>query len=231
MASPFDIGASQTFDIFGLSGAFSGAHLDFLGGTWLRNLFGVKVWMIVPQHLMTEEDWSAFGRDGDSWDPKEKSRAIILQPGDVFFMPPGVRVIHAVHTLDTCLMNGGVLWDDKTITPTLHTLEWIGRHQAATNEAIPHQLNQILSELEVMSQEPSCFGDESAKVRKAIKQLCDLACNCGTCADDCPCTLQRRRCTPMCTEHSLDLLNPCFDEPTIESDSACADGDDSGDYH
>jgi hypothetical protein len=30
--------------------------MDALGGTWLRNLFGTKLWMIVPERLITDQD-------------------------------------------------------------------------------------------------------------------------------------------------------------------------------
>ena len=52
--TPFDVGSCQSFEILGLRGAFSGAHMDALGGTWLRNLFGTKLWIIVPKQLITD---------------------------------------------------------------------------------------------------------------------------------------------------------------------------------
>jgi hypothetical protein len=239
--TPFDMGASESFDIFGLSGAFSGGHVDFLGGTWLRNLFGVKVWMIVPERLMTEEDWSAFGKDGASWDPQGKSRAIILQQGDVFFMPPGLRVIHAVHTLDTCLMNGGMLWDDRVVAPLLRVLRWIALHQESTNEAIPFQLGDILFELERRSKQSPHFMDQRSEIFEAIKQLRELGCPCHhPCKDSiCPCYQQKRRCTPLCETHTLleaaDSL-PCTMDRDFKTPSSSPaggdseDGDDSGEY-
>jgi hypothetical protein len=81
--------------------------------------------MIVPERLMTDQDWIDFSKAGSSWNPGTKSRALILSPGDVFFMPPGTRVIHAVLTLETCLMDGGMLWDDVTLLPLLQTIHWI----------------------------------------------------------------------------------------------------------
>lgn len=50
----FDVGSCQSFEILGLRGAFSRAHIDALGGTWLRNLFGTKLWIIVPKQLITD---------------------------------------------------------------------------------------------------------------------------------------------------------------------------------
>jgi hypothetical protein len=122
MRTPYDIKSSQSFEIFGFSGAFSGAHLDVLGGTWLRNLFGVKLWIVVPERLMATADWAEFSRDGPSWNPRGKGHTIVLGPGDVFFMALGIRVVHSVLTLETCLMTGGMVWDELTILPTLQGL-------------------------------------------------------------------------------------------------------------
>jgi hypothetical protein len=221
--SPYDISASQSFEIFGFSGAFSGAHLDVLGGTWLRNLFGVKLWIVVPQHLMTTADWAEFSRDGPSWNPRGKGRAVILQPGDVFFMPPGIRVIHAVLTLDTCLMTGGMVWDELTILPTLQGLLWVCQNQRATNEAIPYQLSSTLDELEwrITESEISSFlpcADQVSEILKVISDLRNLGCQCeGRCAATCPCYTAERRCTPLCSDHHVGSGTPCMEDP-IEDD-------------
>ncbi|KAK1807424.1 hypothetical protein LTR12_018229 [Friedmanniomyces endolithicus] len=37
---PFDVGGCILFDLLGFPGAFSGAHLVCLVGTWVRTLFG-----------------------------------------------------------------------------------------------------------------------------------------------------------------------------------------------
>lgn len=222
--TPFDIGGSQSFEIFGFRGAFSGAHLDILGGTWLRNLFGIKLWMFVPENLMTDTDWSEFARDGPDWNPREKSRAIILQPGDVFVMPPGVRVVHAVHTLEACLMNGGIFWDEKTIVQTLNAVHWVCRNQTATNEPIPHQLPSILSQLEglVLKYPSDVWCAEASSVRCAMSQIRDLGCSCRTtrrsCAKTkCSCYLEDRRCTQLCSSHSISENTPLCMEEAVEA--------------
>lgn len=83
--------------------------MDALGGTWLRNLFGWKLWFIVPESNISEEDWKVFGKEGHHWNPGSKARGILLRPSDVFFMLLGMCVIHAVFTLETCLMEGGIV--------------------------------------------------------------------------------------------------------------------------
>jgi hypothetical protein len=221
--TPFDVGSCQSFEILGLRGAFSGAHMDALGGTWLRNLFGTKLWMIVPERLMTDQDWIDFSKAGPGWNPGKKSRAIILGPGDVFFMPPGTRVIHAVLTLETCLMDGGMLWDDVTLLPLLQSIYWIGRNQKATNEALPFQLGEVLNQLESGLDQVvgiTRFGD-AAGLLKAIRDLRSLGCECDLCDDTCPCSQEGRRCTPLCNDHLMGTRRECFEEPRCEeSDGA-----------
>jgi hypothetical protein len=180
--------------------------MDALGSTWLRNLFGTKLWMIVPERLMTDQDWADFSRAGSSWNPETKSRALILGPGDVFFMPPGTRVIHAVLTLETCLMDGGMLWDDLTLLPLLQTIHWIGRNQNATNEALPYQLGAVLNQLERAFDQvvgTSRFG-HTAGLLQAIRDLRSLGCECELCDETCPCSREDRRCTPLCNDHVME---------------------------
>jgi hypothetical protein len=88
---PADVSSYTSFNILGLTGAFSGAHVDSLGGTWVRNLAGVKFWMIVPK---SEVEWDEFVQSSSSWTPRGKERLILLEQDDVLFMPPGVRVLH-----------------------------------------------------------------------------------------------------------------------------------------
>lgn len=195
--TPFDVDSSQSFESFGFQGAFSGAHLDGLGGTWLRNLFGTKLYMVVPQSNMTEDDWMSFSQDSPVWDPKGKARAIILRPGDVFFMPPSIKVVHAVLTLEACLMSGGMLWDELTILPTLHGLLWVCKNQATTNEPMPYQLRAALDGLERRLLTLTSDADIT-EIQKAISNLRGLGCQCqSNCGTECPCYIGERRCTPL----------------------------------
>jgi hypothetical protein len=222
--TPFDVGSCQSFEILGLRGAFSGAHMDALGGTWLRNLFGTKLWMVIPERLMTDQDWVDFSKAGSSWRPGTKSRALILGPGDVFFMPPGTRIIHAVLTLETCLMDGGMLWDDLTLLPLLQTIHWIGSNQNATNEALPFQIGDVLNQLErVLGSKMGIprFGD-TAGLFEVIRDLRSLGCECELCDETCPCSREDRRCTPLCNDHLMGTERECFEEPRSE------DSDDAG---
>lgn len=200
-----DIDSCQNFNILGGRGAFSGAHVDALNGTWLRNLFGTKLWFIIPTESMHSEDWDCFGQDGALWDPGDKARAIPLGPDDVLLLPPGLCVIHAVLTTSPCLMQGGMIWDDKCLPSILQNLFWIGRHQRATNEAMPYQISAILEELEDFIHVNGCFPtEEKNAIASGISKLRSLGCQCrrGRCSQNCLCLTEERRCTPLCAYHA-----------------------------
>lgn len=50
--------------------------------------------MFVPESDMGPDEWKQFAKDGDRWDPRKKCRGVILGPGDVFVLKPGL--VHAV---------------------------------------------------------------------------------------------------------------------------------------
>ncbi|KAK4909465.1 hypothetical protein LTR49_021744 [Elasticomyces elasticus] len=208
---PFDVAGCLLFDLLGFPGAFSGAHLDSLVGTWLRTLFGSKFWMVVSPESMTPQDWTNFARESHRWNPDGKARAIYLEPNDVLLMPPGIPLVHAVLTLETCLQEGGMLWDERVILSTLKNLFWIGQLQQATNEAWPHQLLDIINELQalVSSDLQRFAGDVSPdefheQFEHLIGKLRSLQCRCGPCGGDCPCLKDERRCTLACRGHEQD---------------------------
>jgi hypothetical protein len=131
-------------------------------------------------------------------------------------------------------MNGGMLWDDRAVAPLLRVLHWVGLHQAATNEAIPFQLGDILFELERKSEQSSHFMDERSEIIEAIKQLRDLGCHCHHPCEDsiCPCYQQSRRCTPLCVTYTLlEAANslPCTRDRVFKTRGVSADGDDRED--
>jgi hypothetical protein len=207
--APFDVSGSLSFNILGLEGAFSGPHMDALAGTWVRNLCGIKFWMIVRESEMTSADWDAFYKSGSNWNPNGKERLIVLEPDDVLFMPPGLRVIHAVHTPQSSLMEGGMLWDELNLLETLSVLRDIGHHQNATNEPIPFQLPRIIGQLkELVSADPERFAEQHAdfapQFEDAVRAIEGLGCRCSklTClASLCSCRQEKRRCTSFCLKH------------------------------
>ncbi|KXS97593.1 hypothetical protein AC578_5773 [Pseudocercospora eumusae] len=204
-SQPTDIAGCTSFNIFGLRGAFSGAHLDALGGTWVRSLDGIKLWMIVPQRDLDE---NAFNIRGDSWSPKGLERLILLEPDDVLLMPPGVPVVHAVHSPQPAVMAGGMLWDDLSIIPVLDLLFRVAEHQNTTNEAIAYQLPDILKSLEaVVKAETKRFCGSTtqkaflAEFRSAVARIRSLGCDCAAIGGHCPCFAAFRRCTSLCSSH------------------------------
>lgn len=137
----------------------------------------------------------------------------MLEPDDVLFMPPGLRVIHAVHTPQSSLMEGGMLWDELNLLETLSVLRDIGHHQNAINEPIPFQLPRIVGQLkELVSADSERFAEQHAdfapQFEDAVRAIEGLGCRCSklTClASQCSCRQEKRRCTSFCLKH-VELL-------------------------
>jgi hypothetical protein len=214
-----DIASCTSFSMLGLAGAFSGPHLDNMCGTWVRNLDGAKFWMIVPQEAM-ESEWDAFAKSGCDWHPNGKQRLLLLEQDDVLLLPPGLRVVHAVHSPINCLMEGGMLWDELSIIQTLESICWICKNQATTDEAVPYQLYDIIVELEkYVKEQPDRFRGTVPKTTflrmfdEAVSSLKDTGCNCSQqdCDQSCECQQEGRRCTTWCTQHPQVGPLDCMD--------------------
>jgi hypothetical protein len=178
-------------------------------GTWIRCLSGSKAWIFARG--MRDEDWKDFAQHGEKWSPGDRGRVIILEKDDVLLMPPGLRVLHAVFTVEDSLMEGGMLWDEYNIPKLLDELLWVGQNQSCTNEAIAYQLPSIIDSLEIWLQENdrrlSTTGsnpDYITNVKQGITKLRNLGCECSRRCDKnsgCRCSTQRRRCTAWCFKH------------------------------
>jgi hypothetical protein len=205
----YDISDCLGFNLLGFSGAFSRPHLDSLVGTWIRCLSGSKAWIFAPS--MSDKDWDDFAQDGERWSPGDKGRVIVLEKDDVLLMPPGLRVLHTVFTIETSLMEGGMLWDEYSIPQLLEELLWVGQNQSCTNEAIAYQLPSIIDSLEIWlhenSAQLSAIGnnpDYITRAKQGIRNLRSLGCECSRRCDQngsCRCSTQKRRCTVWCSKH------------------------------
>ena len=222
-STPVDVASCTSFSILGFEGAFSGPHLDLLCGTWRRNLAGAKFWIIVPQEAM-EHHWDSFSTSGCDWDPNGKQRLLLLEQDDVLLLPPGLRVVHAVHSPVDCLMEGGMLWDERNIVQTLESIRLICQDQASTDQAIACQLPEIIGELgELVKEQPDRFRGQISKrdflktFDQAVSSLKDLGCGCSPqkCDNECQCLHARRRCTAWCAQHSRKEPLDCMNELII----------------
>jgi hypothetical protein len=100
--------------------AFSTWHEDLLNNTWVQCLTGKKAW---------------FMRVNDDEGPPA---VVILEPGDWLLMPAGLRVKHAVLTLEgPSLMVGGQHLDGHCLTPQLDEMSELIENPDRTNEAVP----------------------------------------------------------------------------------------------
>lgn len=203
---PVDVASCASFNIFALAGAFSGAHQDALTGTWVRCLDGLKFWMIIPPGEVDD----TFSSTGHTWSPVGKERLIVLEQDDVLLMPPGIPVVHAVHSPRATLMSGGMLWDDLNVLQILQQLYTIGRYQLTTNEAIAYQLADVLNCLEkLVRTDPARYRGSAFPSNKtfladfdaSLRRVKSLGCCCSPCNATCSCSLAVRRCTSLCKNH------------------------------
>ncbi|KAL2760753.1 hypothetical protein ACRALDRAFT_2024669 [Sodiomyces alcalophilus JCM 7366] len=136
-AREIDLVSSMTFSLFAQRGSMTGFHVDVPDGTWIRNCWGLKVW-IFPEDFC-DSDTAQFQKLGHDWVPNAV-RFIVLEPGDTLVMPAGRATPHAVLTLEDSHMVGGMFLDANCVLGTLRKLLWVTENPNAANEAIPLQL-------------------------------------------------------------------------------------------
>ena len=193
--------------------------------------------MFVPECDMSSSDWDQLSQDSDGWDPGDKARAVVLGPGDVLVMRAGL--VHAVLTLgdlDPCLMTGGSFWDDRDLLHILKTQYWVVKNQKATNELLAYQQAQITSALSrLVIRYPKKYfasSDDLAEFNQIITRLQSFSCSCDDCDDECECSREGRRCTPLCTAHTFNMsdLRSCMIEKGDDGRSDEEQGGPDGDY-
>ncbi|KAK4551543.1 hypothetical protein LTR86_011106 [Recurvomyces mirabilis] len=138
LVSAQSVQRSSTCNLLGFTGSFPGPHVDYLKGTWIRCISGVKAWIIAVG--LTAEDYIEFATQGNFWCPEDKTRIVILEAGDVLWMPPGLLVVHSPITIDNCLMYGGMMWDTNREATIAANIRWIAMHANVTNEDLPSGL-------------------------------------------------------------------------------------------
>jgi hypothetical protein len=136
VSAPVDATGCTSFSRLKLAGAFSGPHLDSWRGTWLRNLAGIKLCVIIPQENM-ESKGDSFAGCGHNWPPNEGQRLILLEHDDVLLLHPALRVVNAMCSPTNSLMEGGFFWDELNIIETLESVQWIYKtQQQLTNQLL-----------------------------------------------------------------------------------------------
>ncbi|KAK4903961.1 hypothetical protein LTR49_026500 [Elasticomyces elasticus] len=205
------------FNDLGLSGAFSGPQVSAACGTWFRNLEGIKYWMIVPETAMASE-WGAFKNEGDTWAPGGKERLIVLEEDDVLLIPPGLRAVLAVHSPVSCLMEGGMLWDELSVLEILRSVAWTRENEVITNKAMTYQLPRIVNDLKrmVCARTDRFRGTQSdtqflEAIESAMQNLEHMGCTCEppSCGALCKCRESGTRCDVWCLHHGELALSSC----------------------
>ncbi|KAG9511818.1 hypothetical protein KCV07_g9906, partial [Aureobasidium melanogenum] len=117
---PADMESCAAFMLLASELAFSTWHEDLLNNTWLQCLTGKKAWFM---RVNDDEGLPAV---------------VILEPGDWLLMPAGLRVKHAVLTLEgPSLMTGGQHLDGHCLIPQLNEINELIDNPDRTNESVP----------------------------------------------------------------------------------------------
>lgn len=115
-----DMESCAAFMLLASELAFSTWHEDLLNNTWVQCLTGKKAWFM---HVNDDEGLPAV---------------VILEPGDWLLTPAGLRVKHAVLTLEgPSLMVGGQHLDGHCLIPQLHEISELIDNPDRTNEPVP----------------------------------------------------------------------------------------------
>jgi hypothetical protein len=208
------------FNILGLRGAFSGAHLDALNGTWVRSFCGRKAWMFVPPQHLSEDDLRRLARYGDNYNPRGKARTLMIEPDETLLMPAGSMIIHAVLTLENSLMEGGMLWDELSVNKILENMLWMAKNQQSTNKPWPNHIQALVKQLDraVVSNTsrftrgPQFEREFLSEYEERSCEIQALPCKCiSRCGKLCQCRANGRRCTPECKSHAARELR-CLQE-------------------
>ncbi|EMC97275.1 hypothetical protein BAUCODRAFT_33009 [Baudoinia panamericana UAMH 10762] len=94
---------------------------------------------------MTQADFEVWKEAGPgTWRP-HRPRIIIVEKGDVLLMPPGVAIIHAPLTLETCVMEGSMIWDRQRLVDIRRNCMWIAQNESVTNEPRLGDLDNVLA--------------------------------------------------------------------------------------
>ena len=223
--------AHLRWNLVGLKGSRSGAHLDALAGTWIRVLFGTKIWKVVLADgasaipPLDKANLDDFVAQGSEWTlPVNLSEEVELQPDSILVMLPGDRVIHTAGSKETCAIQGGFFWDFFRVPQILDALIFNWDNQTTTNEPVFQLLPKMLDELEAwIDKDTGRFarGDHDAfrsKIKPKMEVLRRMGCttkDCGKkCAGStCPCIRKKRSCTDWCESHGKRVF--CRRDPML----------------
>ncbi|SMY21064.1 unnamed protein product [Zymoseptoria tritici ST99CH_1A5] len=204
-----------SFDICIPSGNCSDVHTNGANGTWLRVLDGTIIWMFVPEDAM-EAEWSRFAsQQGGEWQPAGKQRLLFLEQDDVLLLPPGLKIVQAMYSSTTAVLEGGLLWDELGIMQTLGCISWALENGLSTSmqSVISSYLPRLVEELvALVTEQPDRFrchlpqGQSLDDFMQHVSYIKSLGCSCDAfnCEGStmCPCERAGHSCTAWCTGHS-----------------------------
>jgi len=213
-----DLHSCDSFGICATYGSWTGFHIDQHSGTYLTNYAGVKGWPIYTGPF-SDDIKEEFAEQGPYWIPSDKNhiKVVLLLPGMTLCMMPNENPVpHAPVTFPTCVMSGGMFYDDLQLKNSLKNLTWAISNPAVTNEPVPWEFIAALHILQdLVLSNPRRYGFSGdgceAEITGIFDRLRDaLRCNCAS-HDICMSTM----CSclqSMARDHSCNELCVCGGE-------------------
>ena len=147
------------WDVLLLRRSFTGPRVFVSSGAWFRNLDGTLLWCF---QSTTSAVWP---EDGYYWRTLPPPKALFIRPDEVVFIPPGMRVTHAVYSPLGGLVTGGLLWDESNMVSQL--LNILSEHspQASADQMIAQIFDRLVDELVAMDRRhPGRFHSSHPRV-------------------------------------------------------------------
>ena len=199
----------STFNVCGFSSASSDVFSNSGSGAWIRVLDGEAIWMVGPEEHVTSE-WPDH-MEGNL--PRDcKQRMILLEQDDVLLLPPGLKIMQAIHSLTTTVMECGLLWDEFNVLQTLQCIGSTLESPTSVQSVVSRQLSRIIEKLVVMvTKQPDRFRGQLSQAEflgqfeQHVSYITQRRCDCisSSCQIACPCRRAGRLCTFWCAGHSV----------------------------
>ena len=126
-------------------GAFAGPQVGPFGGSYINNIVGTQLCMIVPPTAMAGQ-WEAFAREGTSWRPRGRQILFTLEEGDVVFIPHSH--VYALSAMGPCASTEGPVWDGRDIVGSLRSTRWAAENPACAVVPPLPRFDCVLDELQ-----------------------------------------------------------------------------------
>lgn len=150
-------------------GAFRGPQVGAFGGQVIRNLVGRQLCMFVPPAAMGHE-WNAFAHEGIHWHPRGKQLSLLLEEGDVLYVPHSHVLAWAA--VGRCASVAAPLWDERDLAGCLRANRWAIEHPNCARVPPLRGFDVVLDCLHELLGHSAHAGPHSIQGLRALREVC-----------------------------------------------------------